>query len=80
MGADKVLIGGKEVGVATTRGYSYFFREMISLCVIDIEHSDIGTEVVVIWGAPGDPQKQIRARVAPAPYKQDNRRMDLSKT
>lgn len=77
MYADKVLKNGKAVGVATSRGYSYYFREMISLSTIDIESSDIGTEVVVVWGEPGEPQKQIRAKVAPAPYKQDNRRADL---
>jgi vanillate/3-O-methylgallate O-demethylase len=77
MYADKVLKNGKAVGVATSRGYSYYFREMISLSTIDIESSDIGTEVVVVWGEPGEPQKEIRAKVAPAPYKKDNRRADL---
>jgi vanillate/3-O-methylgallate O-demethylase len=52
---------------------------MISLCTIDIEHSEPGTQVTVVWGNPGEPQKQIRATVAPAPYKQDNRRADLSR-
>jgi vanillate/3-O-methylgallate O-demethylase len=35
--------------------------------------------VTVIWGNPGEPQKEIRAVVAPAPYKRDNRRADLFK-
>jgi glycine cleavage system aminomethyltransferase T len=35
MYADKVLKDGKLVGVATSRGYSYYFRQMLSLCVID---------------------------------------------
>lgn len=78
MYADKVISDGKTVGVATSRGYSYYFREMISLCTIDLSHSEIGTEVAVVWGEPGEPQKEIRARVAPAPYKKDNRRLDLS--
>ncbi|WP_332812488.1 hypothetical protein [Sphingomonas sp.] len=78
MYADKVLAGDKEVGVATSRGYSYFYREMLSLCVIDVAHSEPGTEVVVVWGEPGEPQREIRARVAPAPYKPDNRRVDLT--
>lgn len=77
MYADKVLKDGKEVGVSTSRGYSYYFREMLSLCVIDVAHSDIGTEVEVIWGNPGSPQKKVRARVQPAPYKKDNRRAQL---
>ena len=78
MYADKVLDGeGKLVGVATSRGYSYYFREMISLCTIDVAYSEPGTAVSVLWGDPGEPQKLIRATVAPAPYKKDNRRADL---
>lgn len=78
MYADKVLKDGKLVGVATSRGYSYHFRQMLSLCTIDVEHSASGTEVIVIWGEPGEPQKEMRATVAPAPYKTDNRRIDVS--
>ena len=29
------------------------------------------------WGNPGGPQKEIRAKVAPAPYKTDNRKLDV---
>ena len=65
--------------MATSRGYSYYFRQMLSLCVIDVEHSEPGTEVIVVWGDPGEPQKEIRATVAPAPYKKDNRRLDVTK-
>ncbi len=75
---DQVLVGDSLVGAATSRGYSYYFREMLSLCVIDVAHSEPGTPVEVLWGNPGSPQKRIRATVAPAPYKQDNRRADLS--
>lgn len=78
MYADKVMAGDREVGIATSRGYSYFFREMISLAVIDIDHAEIGQELRVVWGNPDDRQISIRATVAPAPYKQDNRRVDLS--
>jgi vanillate/3-O-methylgallate O-demethylase len=78
MFADKVLgEGGREVGVATSRGYSYYFREMISLAVIDIDHADIGRDLRVVWGNPGERQIELRATVAPAPYKKDNRRVDL---
>ncbi len=79
MYADKVLRNGKLVGVATSRGYSYYFRQMLSLCTIDIEYSEPGTAVTVIWGEPGQPQKEIRATVAPAPYKTDSRRADVTK-
>lgn len=77
MYADKVLHNGRVAGVATSRGYSSYFREMLSLCVIDVGCAELGNEVTVIWGNPGERQKEIRARVAPAPYKQDNRRVDL---
>jgi vanillate/3-O-methylgallate O-demethylase len=51
---------------------------MLSLCTIDIAHSEPGTEVEVIWGNPDHPQKTIRATVAPAPFKKDNRRADIA--
>ena len=78
MWADRVLRNDEEVGVSTSRGYSYYFREMLSLCTLDVAYAEPGNEVVVVWGEPAGPQKHIRATVAPAPYKQDNRRMDLS--
>ena len=78
MYTDKVLKDGELVGATTSRGYSYYFREMISLAALDIPHSEIGSEVTVVWGNPGGPQKEIRATVAPAPYKQDNRRIDVT--
>jgi vanillate/3-O-methylgallate O-demethylase len=52
---------------------------MLSLCTIDVGHSEPGAEVTVVWGEPGAPQKEIRATVAPAPYKKDNRHIDVSK-
>ncbi|MET8427674.1 hypothetical protein [Nocardia sp. NPDC004860] len=77
MWADKVTAGDDIVGVATSRGYSYYYREMLSLSTIDVAHSDLGTELTVHWGLPGGPQKAIRATVASAPYKPDRRRADL---
>ncbi|MBM6593153.1 aminomethyltransferase family protein [Microvirga pudoricolor] len=79
MYADKVVQNGVEVGVSTSRGYSYYFREMLSLCTISVEKSEPGTQVDVVWGNPGEPQKTVRATVAPAPYKEDHRRVDLAK-
>ena len=75
---DRVLRDGEQVGITTSRCYSYFFRQMISLCPIAVECAEPGTEVEVIWGEPGFRQKTIRATVAPAPYKTDKRRADLS--
>lgn len=78
MNAHKVIAGGRLVGVATSRGFSYTFRKMLSHCVIDIAHAVTGADVTVVWGDPGTRQKDIRATVAPSPYKADNRRADLS--
>jgi len=75
---DKVLKDEKPVGVSSSRGYSHYFKKMLSLCTIDVEQSEPGTEVIVVWGNPSSPQKNIRAVVAPAPYKKDNRRADLT--
>jgi vanillate/3-O-methylgallate O-demethylase len=77
MWADRVLRDGRDVGVSVSRGYSYHFRKMISLCVIDVDLMTPGEEVTVIWGDPGTNQKEIRATVAPAPFKQDRRRVDI---
>jgi len=41
---------------------------MISLAFIERENAALGNEVVVLWGSPGWPQKQIRATVARFPY------------
>jgi vanillate/3-O-methylgallate O-demethylase len=74
---DKILKDGELVGTTSNRGYSAYFREMLSLAVVDLEHAEPGTEVTVIWGAPGTPQREIRAVVAPAPYKDVRSRVDL---
>jgi vanillate/3-O-methylgallate O-demethylase len=75
---DKVLKGSKTVGLSTYTGYTYNERAMISLGVIDAEHSDIGTELTLVWGEEGrgsskptverHTQAEIRATVAPAPF------------
>ena len=75
---DRVIKDGKNVGISTSRCYSYYFREMISLCVLYVKLCTPGTDVTVIWGDPGEPQKQIRAKVASAPYKTEKRRIDVS--
>lgn len=77
MYANSVYDGDKLVGVATSRGYSYFFRKMLSHVVIDADYAEPGTELTLIWGDPGHRQKTIRVTVAPSPFKPDNRRADL---
>jgi glycine cleavage system aminomethyltransferase T len=75
---DLVLLGGAPVGVSTGRTVSPTLRAMISLCVIDRAHAAPGTEVTVIWGRPGTPQREIRATVTALPFKPDRRRVDVT--
>ena len=65
---DYVLADGKQIGVATGKTYAFYERRMISLASIDKEYAAEETEVVVLWGTPGTPQKEIRAKVARFPY------------
>jgi vanillate/3-O-methylgallate O-demethylase len=75
---DKVIKGGKTVGLSTYTGYTYNERAMISLAMIDIEHSEVGNELTLVWGEEGrgtskptverHAQTEIRAKVAPAPF------------
>jgi vanillate/3-O-methylgallate O-demethylase len=75
---DKVMKGGKNVGVSTFSGYSSNESSMLSLAMVDIEHSEAGTEVTLVWGEEGGGstkpvverhvQTEIRATVGPVPY------------
>ena len=75
---DKVLHGGKTVGLSTYTGYTYNERAMISLGMIDVEQSEPGTQLTLIWGEEGGgttkptverhEQAEIRVTVAPAPF------------
>jgi glycine cleavage system aminomethyltransferase T len=79
---NKVLKDGEMVGVANNTRYLYFERRMFSLCSIDVEHAEPGTEVSILWGEPdsGNPrveaheQTEVTATVAPAPYFEDKRK------
>lgn len=71
---DKVVDqNGKLIGLSSGRLFSPHYREMISLCSIDVAFAKLGTEVTVIWGENGTPQKKIRATVARFPYVDENR-------
>ena len=75
---DKVLKDGKTIGVSTWCGYSSNERKMLTLAMLDIEHSEPGTEVTFVWGeedgGSSKPtverhvQTEIRAIVGPVPY------------
>ena len=79
--ADKVLDGDVMVGISVGRGVSNWYRRMISLCFIDPKYAEVGKELKLIWGAPGNPQKEIRAKVARFPYLDfdRNNEVDMSK-
>ena len=74
---DKVMKNGKMVGLSTYTGYTYNERAMVSLAIIDNEHSEPGTQVTLFWGEEGrgsskptverHHQLEVRATVAPAP-------------
>jgi glycine cleavage system aminomethyltransferase T len=75
--SDTVLVHGEPVGISMDCGYIHNDREMVSLATIDARHSDVGTEVTVLWGEEPNSSKpqveahrqvEIRATVAPAPY------------
>ena len=74
---DKVLNAGKTVGLSTYTGYTYNERAIISLAVIDTEHSEPGAKLTLVWGEEGrgsskptverHKQAEIGVTVAPAP-------------
>ncbi|WP_331436508.1 hypothetical protein RND64_06200 [Gordonia sp. w5E2] len=66
------------VGLSTNPGYSAYFHKVLALAYVRPDMAEPGTVLTLIWGDPGTRQKRIRVTVAPAPYKTDNRRADLS--
>ncbi len=75
---DKIVKGGKTVGLSTYTGYSFNERSMLSLACIDVKYAKPGTKVSLVWGEDGGGTKKptverhnqatIRATVQPAPY------------
>ena len=80
---DKVLKGGKMVGISTFSSYSYNERTMLSLAIVDNDVSEVGTQLSLVWGEEGGgsskptverhKQMEIRATVGPIPYGQQAR-------
>jgi vanillate/3-O-methylgallate O-demethylase len=73
---DRVVSGGRDIGLSTWAGYSANERAMLSLAVVDNEYAVPGTEVTLIWGEDPNSSKvqverhtqlPIRATVQPAP-------------
>ena len=76
--ADKVVSHDKMVGISVGRGVSNYYRRMISLAFIEPAYAKEGSELAIIWGSPGRPQKKIRARVARFPYLNFDRNNELN--
>jgi glycine cleavage system aminomethyltransferase T len=66
--ADKVLADGKPVGISVGRIVSPYYYTMISLAYLSPEYTAEGKELILVWGTPGTPQKDIRVKVARYPY------------
>ena len=74
---DRVVSGGRAVGLSTYTGYNFNERALLSLAIVDNDHSRPGTEVSVVWGeehggttkptVERHRQATIRATVQPAP-------------
>ncbi|MFD1685027.1 hypothetical protein [Halobellus litoreus] len=79
---DEVLHGDELIGLSHSRSYEYDAGTIISLCSIDVEHSEPGTEVTLVWGEEDSPnpkverheQTEIRATVGEVPYSPDQRK------
>jgi vanillate/3-O-methylgallate O-demethylase len=74
---DKVVSGGKTVGLSLFSGFSYNERTMLSLGVVD-PGVNVGDELTLVWGEEGGgtkkttverhTQTEIRVTVSPVPY------------
>ena len=74
---DKLVKGGKTVGLSMFAGYSYNERSMLSLGIVDPD-IELGTELRLVWGEEGGGSKkttverhrqiEIRVVVSPVPY------------
>jgi syringate O-demethylase len=81
---DRVAVDGETVGVSTWIGYSANEGRMLTLAVVDADHAEPGTEVVLVWGEEDggttkptvEPhvQVEIGAVVSPVPYAEAVRR------
>jgi glycine cleavage system aminomethyltransferase T len=75
---DKVTKDGKTIGVSTWSGYSHNERSMLSLAILNVEHSAPGGQVTLVWGEEDGgsskptverhKQTDVRVTVAPVPY------------
>lgn len=66
--ADKIYVNNEQIGISSGRTNSYYYNAMISLGFIRKEYAVEGNEVSILWGSPGTPQKEIRAKIVRLPY------------
>ena len=71
--ADHILKDGREVGYSSGTIYSYYYRQNMSMAVIDREYAEIGTPVTIQWGDHGGRIKDVRATVERFPYLTEGR-------
>jgi vanillate/3-O-methylgallate O-demethylase len=74
---DRIMRGGKQVGLSMFAGYSYNERSMLSLGIVDPD-VQLGNELALVWGEEGGGSKkttverhkqiEIRVVVSPVPY------------
>jgi syringate O-demethylase len=82
---DRVVAGGRTVGVSTWIGYSSNERRMLTIAVLEPGHAEPGTEVTLVWGEENGGtrkptverhrQMEIRAIVSPVPYAETARKI-----
>ncbi len=75
---DRVVVGGKTVGLSTWIGYSSNEGRMLTLAMLDEDFAAPGTEVSLVWGEPDGGttkptvekhvQVEITGVVSPVPY------------
>jgi len=71
-------LDGELIGLSAYTGYTVNERKILSIALLDTEHSIPGEEVTILWGEPDGGsrkprvelhrQTRVRATVAPAPY------------
>ncbi len=73
---DEVTKNGRHAGLSAYVGFSANANEMLSIAVVDVDQSAVGTNVVLRWGEANTRRLtveknkivEIRAKVAPIPY------------
>ena len=69
VGLDRVVDAeGNVIGASMWPLLSEWYHDYISVCSLDAEYAQIGTEVTVLWGDAADEKKAVKATVARYPY------------